>query len=135
MVQTSRVLYYRVFQYNSTGTGFLFTETVSYRWLYLIKFHATFITKLLNKELRNLYASPNITEVIISRRMRCAGYVTRTAEIRNAYKTLVGKRKGKRPIARPKRRWENKIRMDLRYGGKLWTGFIWLRIGTNVRLL
>jgi hypothetical protein len=56
--------------------------------------------------------------------------------MRNAYNVLVGKPEGKRPIGRPRRRWEDNIRMVLRkYGGKLWTGYIWLRIGTSGGLL
>jgi hypothetical protein len=50
-------------------------------------------------------------------------------EKRNAYRILVGKPEGKRPLGRPRRRWEDNIRMDLREIG--WTGLIWLRIGTS----
>jgi hypothetical protein len=53
-------------------------------------------------------------------------------ENRNAYRILVGKAKGKRPLGRPIRRWENNIRMEL---GEIWTGLIWLRIGTSGRPL
>jgi hypothetical protein len=55
-------------------------------------------------------------------------------EGRKAYKVLVGKPEGKRPLERPRRRWEFGIRMDLReigWGGGEWNGFTWLRIGTN----
>jgi hypothetical protein len=51
---------------------------------------------------------------IKSRRMRWAGHVARVGEERNLYKVLVGKPKGKRPLVRPRRRWEDGIRMDLR---------------------
>jgi hypothetical protein len=51
-----------------------------------------------NEELHNLYSSPNIIRVIESRRMRCAGHVGRFGEIRNAYKILVEKPDGKRPL-------------------------------------
>jgi hypothetical protein len=50
---------------------------------------------------------------------------------RNAYEILVGKPEGKRPLGKPRRRWEDNTRMDLKESGKLWTGFIWLRIGTT----
>jgi hypothetical protein len=54
--------------------------------------------------------------------------------MRNAYKILVGKPEGKRPLGRPRRRWEDVIRMDLReIGEKVWVGFIKLSIGTGGR--
>jgi hypothetical protein len=57
-------------------------------------------------------------------------------EGRNVYRVLVGKPEGKRPLGRPRRRWENAIKMDLReIGGGVWTGFTWLRIGTVGGLL
>jgi hypothetical protein len=52
--------------------------------------------------------------MINSRRMRWAGDVARTREIRNAYKILVGKPEGKRPLGRPRRRWEDIMKIDLR---------------------
>jgi hypothetical protein len=61
--------------------------------------------RLHNEGFHNLYASPNIIRVIKSRRMRWAGHVSRMGEMRNAYKILVGKPEGKRPLGRPKRRW------------------------------
>jgi hypothetical protein len=61
--------------------------------------------KLHNEELRDLYSSPSIIGIIKSRRMRWAGHVARMGEKRNAYKLLVGRREGKRPIGRPRRRW------------------------------
>jgi hypothetical protein len=69
--------------------------------------------RLHDKELHNLYASPNIIREIMSRRMRWEGYVACMADMRNAHKILVGIREGKRPVARPKRRWEDNIRLDL----------------------
>jgi hypothetical protein len=56
-----------------------------------------------------LYASPNIVKVIKSRRMRWAGHVAHIEEMRNIYNILVGKPKGKRPLGRPRRRWEEWI--------------------------
>jgi hypothetical protein len=56
-------------------------------------------------------------------------------EKRIAYRLLVGKPEGKRPLGRPTRRWVDNIKMDLRYGGVIWTGLIWLRIGTSGGIL
>jgi len=68
----------------------------------------------LHNELNNLYSSPNIVRVIKSRRMRWAGHVARVGERRGVYRVLVGKPEGKRPLGRPRRGWEDNIRMDLR---------------------
>ena len=73
--------------------------------------------RLLNEELNDLYSSPNIVRVIKSRRMRWAGHVARMGEERGAYRVLVGKPKGKRPLGRPRRRWVDNIRMDLQEVG------------------
>jgi hypothetical protein len=59
-----------------------------------------------------------------SRRMRCAGHVARLGEKRNSCRVLVGKSEGKRPLGRPRRRWVDNIKMDLReigLGGIDWT--------------
>jgi hypothetical protein len=69
--------------------------------------------KLHNDELHDLYSSLNIVRLIKSRRMRWAGHVARTGEGRGVYRVLVGRPEGKRPLERPRRRWENNIKMDL----------------------
>ena len=69
--------------------------------------------RLHNEELNDLYSSPNIVRVIKSRRMRWAGHVARMVEERGAYRVLVGRREGKRPLGRPRRRWVDNISMDL----------------------
>jgi hypothetical protein len=69
--------------------------------------------KLHNEELNGLYSVPNIVRVIKSRRMRWPGHVARMVEGRGVYRVLVGKPEGKRPLGRPRRRWEDNIRMDL----------------------
>jgi len=69
--------------------------------------------RLHNEELNDLYSSPNIVRVIKSRRMRWAGHVARMGEERGAYRVLVGKPEGKRPLERTRRRWVDNIRMDL----------------------
>jgi hypothetical protein len=70
--------------------------------------------KLHNDELHSLYSSPNIVRVIKSRRMRWAGHVVRTGEGRGVYRVLIGRPEGKRPLGRPRRRWEDNIKLDLR---------------------
>ena len=69
--------------------------------------------RLHNEELNDLYSSPNIVRVIKSRRMRWTGHVARMDEERGAYRVLVGKPEGKRPLGRPRRRCVDNIRMDL----------------------
>jgi hypothetical protein len=82
--------------------------------------------KLHNDELHSLYSSPYIVRVIKSRRMRWAGHVARTEEGRVVYRVLVGRPEGKRPLGRPRRRWEGNIRMDLREIGIDGTNWIQL---------
>ena len=73
--------------------------------------------RLHNEELNDLYSSPNIVQVIKSRRMRWAGHVAHMGEERGAYRVLVGKLEGRRPLGRPRRRWVDNIRMDLQEVG------------------
>ncbi|KAJ4438510.1 hypothetical protein ANN_14455 [Periplaneta americana] len=73
--------------------------------------------KLHNTELHALYSSPDIIRNIKSRRLRWAGHVARMGESRNAYRVLVGRLEGKRPLGRPRRRWEDNIKKDLREVG------------------
>ena len=70
--------------------------------------------RLHNEEIHSLYRSPNIVRVIKSRRLRWAGHVARMEERRSAFKMLTGKHTGNRPLGRPRRRWEDNIRMDLK---------------------
>jgi hypothetical protein len=69
--------------------------------------------KLHNEELHNLYSSPNIIRMIKSRRMKWTGHLARMGETRNAYRILLGKPEGKRPLGRPRRRWVDNIKIDL----------------------
>jgi hypothetical protein len=69
--------------------------------------------KVQNEELHDLYASPSIIRIIKVRRMRWAGHVARMGEKRNAYRMLVGKPEGRKPLGRPRRRWLDNIRMEL----------------------
>jgi hypothetical protein len=66
-----------------------------------------------NDELHSLYSSPNIVRVIKSRRMRWAGYVACMGEGRGVYRVLVVRPEGKRPLGRPRCRWEDNIKMGL----------------------
>ena len=63
--------------------------------------------------INDLYCSPNIVLVNKSKRMRWMGHVARMGDSRGVNRFLVGKREGKRPLGRPKRRWEDNIKMDL----------------------
>jgi hypothetical protein len=71
-------------------------------------------------DLHNLYSLPDIIRQIKSRRMRWAGHMARMEKGRNVYRVLVGKPEGKRPLGRPRRRWEDGIKMDLKEIG--WGG-------------
>jgi hypothetical protein len=73
--------------------------------------------KLHNEEYHNLYTSSNILRVIKSRRMRWAGHVTRRGEGKGVYRVLVGKPERKRPMGRPRLKWEENIKMDLQKVG------------------
>jgi hypothetical protein len=85
--------------------------------------------KLHNEELRELYSSPSIIRIFKSRRMRWAGHVTRMGEKRNAYRLLVGKPEGKRPLGRPRCRWVDNIRMDLGEVG--WGDVDWIGLSKD----
>ena len=78
-----------------------------------------------------MYRSPNIVRVIKSTRLRWAGHVARMEEGRSSFKFLTGKPTGERPLGRPRRRWEDNIRMDLEVIGisAVKIGLIRLRIG------
>jgi hypothetical protein len=85
---------------------------------------STFL-KLHNEELHDLYSSPTNVRVVNSRRMRWAGHVARMGEERDVYRVLVGKPEGKRPLGRPRRRWEDNIKAHLQEvgcGGMDWIG-------------
>jgi hypothetical protein len=72
------------------------------------------VEKIAYDVLHNLNSSPNIVRVIISRRLNWAGHVARIGADRSVYRVLVGRSEGKRPLGRPKRRWEDNIKLDLR---------------------
>jgi transcription termination factor 2 len=82
-----------------------------------------------NDELHSLYSSPNIVRAIKSRRIRWAGHVARIGEGRGVYRVLVGRPDGKRPLGRPRRRWKDDIKTDLREVGI--DGANWIRLGQD----
>jgi hypothetical protein len=85
--------------------------------------------KLHNDELHSQYSSPNIVRVIKSRRMRWAGHVARMWEGRGVYRVLVGRPEGKRLLGRPKQRWEDNIKLDIR---EIWMdGANWIRLAQD----
>jgi hypothetical protein len=85
--------------------------------------------KLHNEKLRDLYSSPSTIRMIKSRRMRWVGHVARMGEKRNAYRLLVGKPEGKRPLVRPRRRWVDNIGMGLGEVG--WGDVDWIGLAQD----
>jgi hypothetical protein len=80
--------------------------------------------KLHNEKLRDLYSSPSIIRIIKSKRMRWVGHVVRMGEKRNAYRLLVGKQDGKRPLGRSRHSW-----MDLGEVG--WGDVDWIGLAKD----
>jgi hypothetical protein len=79
----------------------------------------------LNYEILNYLQRSAIIRIIKSRRMRWAGHVARVREKKNAFRLLVGKPEGKRPLGRPRRRWVDNIKLDLLdicWGAVEWIG-------------
>jgi hypothetical protein len=72
----------------------------------------------------DLYSSQSIIRIMKSRSMRWAGNVARMGDKRNAYRLLVGKPEGRRPLGRPIRKWLDNIMMDLVEVG--WGGVDWI---------
>ena len=70
-----------------------------------------------SRAINDLYSSHNIVRVIKSGRMKWSGHITRMGEKRGVYRVLVGKPEGKKPLGRPRRRWENNIKKDLQEVG------------------
>jgi hypothetical protein len=84
--------------------------------------------KLHNEELNDLYSSPNIVPVIKPKRIMWARNAARIGERRGVYRVLVGKPQGKRPLGRPRHRWENNIKMALQEVG--W-GMDWIDLAQD----
>jgi hypothetical protein len=85
--------------------------------------------KLHKEELRDLYSSPSIIRIIKSRRMRWAGHVARMGAKGNAYRLLVGKPEGKRPLGRSRHRWVDNIKMHLGEVG--WGDVDWIGLALD----
>jgi hypothetical protein len=85
--------------------------------------------KLHNEELSDLYSLPNIVRVVKSRRMRRERHVACMGEESGVRRVLVGKPEGKRPLGRPRRRWEDNIKMDLQEVGS--GGMYWIEMAQN----
>ena len=85
--------------------------------------------KLYNEELNDLYSSPNIVRVIKARIMRWAGHVVHVGERIGVYRVMVGKLEGKRPLGRPRRRWEDNIKMDIQEVGCV--GMDWIELAQD----
>jgi hypothetical protein len=83
----------------------------------------------LHNVLHSLYSSSNIFRVIKSRRMKWAGHVAHVEEGRGVYRVLVGRPVGKRPLEKPRCRWEDNIKMDLREIGI--DGSNWIRLAQD----
>jgi len=88
-----------------------------------------FSRKLHNDEFHGLYSSPNIVRVIKARRLRWVGHMTRMGEGRNVYRALVGRPERMRPLRRPRRRWKDNTKLDLREIGI--DGANWIRIAQD----
>jgi hypothetical protein len=82
-----------------------------------------------NDELHSLYSSPSIVRVIKSRIMKRAGHVAHMGEGRGVYRFLVGRSEGKRPLGRPRSRWMDNIKMDLRETGI--DGTNWIQVAQD----
>jgi hypothetical protein len=91
--------------------------------------------RLHNEELNDRYSSPSIMRVIKARRMRWAAHVARMGEPRGAYRILVGRPEGRRPLGRPRRRWRIILKWIFHKWDGTWIGLSWLRIGTGGGLL
>jgi hypothetical protein len=87
------------------------------------------LRKLQNYEFHNMYSSSNIIRMMTSRRMRWAGHVARMWEGMSAYRILVGKPEGKRPLGRPRCRWVDNSKTNLREIG--WGGMDWIHLAQD----
>jgi hypothetical protein len=80
--------------------------------------------RLHNEELHNIHSLPHIIRVMKSSNMRWSGLVAPMGEMRNVHKCPVRKPEGKKPLERPRRKWEDNIEVDLTAVG--WDGMVWI---------
>jgi hypothetical protein len=92
------------------------------------QFRILFKLKYINLYVSAVYSSPNIIRVIKSRRMRWAENVACMGKERGAYRILVERPEGRRPLRRPRRRWECSIKMDLQ---EVWWGMDWIEVAQD----
>jgi hypothetical protein len=85
--------------------------------------------KLYNEEFNDLYLSPSIVRVIKLKTMRCLGHIACMAEERGMYMVLVGKPEKMRPLARPRNRWEEDIKIDHKEVGC--EGMDWIKLAQD----
>jgi hypothetical protein len=98
-------------------------------FLYELYMFRAMFSPIFRSSLTVYAALVHIVRVIKSRRMRWAGHVARMGERRGAYRVLVGKPEGKRPLGRPRRRWEDNIKTDLREVG--WGCVDWIGLAQD----
>jgi len=103
------------------------TTAICSSWTYCLLEGSTW--KLHNAELNDLYSSPNIVRVIKSRKMGWAGHVARMGQGWGVYRVFVWKPDGKRPLGRPRRRWEDNIKMHLQEVGC--GGMFWIKLAQD----
>jgi hypothetical protein len=89
-------------------------------FLWKIRFYKKFICRL---------QLISLAGIISLNQMRWEGHIARMGETRNAYRILVGKPEGKRPLGRPRHRWVDNIKIDLREVG--WDGMDWIDLGQD----
>jgi hypothetical protein len=86
--------------------------------------------KLHIEELHNMHSVPSIIRMIKSRMMRWVGHAVRMGDKRNAYRSFVGEPEGTRPLGRPRRRWVDHVKIDLREIG--WDGIDWIDLAQDM---
>jgi hypothetical protein len=82
--------------------------------------------RIRNKELHDLYSSPNIIRVIKSRRMGWAGHVARMGDRTGTYRVLIGRPEEQRPLGKSRCRWKDNIKKDIQEVG--WIGVDWIHL-------
>jgi len=113
-----------IFQRNKSNALMPVVQPVAW-WPYWVSYHFSFTPDYLPWQ-NELSGSSNVITMPKPRRMKLAGYVPCMGKIRNAYNILVGKHLGKITLGKPRHRWEDNLRMDLRDGG--WESVEWIHL-------